>query len=308
MVDFPKGNGTGSAMLDAEHPNVYLWNRMPSALLTRLSSAAASSMSILAMPPGIPDTKYATEFHGPSLRCEEPNSKLLGMINDVIEAIRGRVQGNVGGDVIYAAFTPAIVAYANESANFTDYGAFVDDCVLGGSVCTFSPGDLTMYYANGTVHLGREDPLVLRLGETYYTCALRNTSYSVLFQSSTGKTDLELSSFKWLDMDPSYDMTYRAIGMAVASILTGTYYTVKSNSGGRLSTTMLDIAFARTSIGSTAMMGLVHQDLLQRFPGVRYMELPAADSALTRNLSLGQLVEELSRNVTLSMFSSTRLM
>lgn len=59
----------------------YTWNQMPSVLLTRISMAAAFSMSILSMPPGVPNSTYVMDFNGPSFKCEEPNTDLRGALD-----------------------------------------------------------------------------------------------------------------------------------------------------------------------------------------------------------------------------------
>jgi hypothetical protein len=308
QVYFPEGGSTGSPVLDAKSDNVYLWNSMPSALLTRTSFAAASSMSILSMPPGTPNSTYVLNFNGPSLKCEEPKPQMIGLISQIVEAVGEKVRGNAGGVSVYTAFTPAIYGYGNYTGNNTDFASFAEDCILGGSTCSFQPGSLTAAYANGTTNFGRSDPLVMSLDKNY-TCALKNTSYSVMFRSSTEQTTLELISFDWQDVDPSFDVTYGAIGMAIAKVLTGTYYFSASRDGGRQATTMIFLGSARTSIGATAMMGLVNEVLNPRLNGQsNYIKLPPSDLALTRNKTLGELVEEFSRNVTLSLFSNTRLM
>ena len=179
--------------------------------------AAASSMSILSMPPGIPNSTYIMSFNGPSLKCEEPNPDLRGAIDQVSQAFEQRVGGNVGSESAYMAFTPNFLGYANYSGNTTDFASFADECILGGATCTFLPENLNLVYQNGSRNLGRTDPLVIRLAKEDYTCALKNTSYNVQFRSSTEQTSLELVSFNSQDIDPSYDMTYGAVGMAIAT-------------------------------------------------------------------------------------------
>lgn len=303
QLNIPEDDGTLPSVRDG---NIYTWNNMLSPLLTRISFATASSMSILPMPPGTLNSTYVMDFHGPSLKCDEPTSGLLDLINQVVSAVEGRVAGNLGSSSIYTAFTPYLTPYLNYTANSTDFELFADDCILGGAVCSFVPGNVSTYASNGTTVFGRSDPLVMRLDEDY-TCALKNTSYSMRFRSVAEQRNLELISFEWQDIDPSYDLTYQAFGMAAASILTGTYYVVSSHGGGAQSVAEAYLKSARTSIGTTAMMGLVNERLTTSQGPFLYSPMPPADLALTRNKTLGELVEEFSRNLTLSLFSSTRL-
>jgi hypothetical protein len=73
LLDFPEGIGCGYPAVDLISNSVYIWNGMQSPLLTRISFATASSMSILSMLPGTPNSTYVMNFNGPSLKCEEPN-------------------------------------------------------------------------------------------------------------------------------------------------------------------------------------------------------------------------------------------
>ena len=130
-----------------------------------------------------------------------------------------------------------------------------------------------------------------------YTCALKNTSYVVRFRSSAEQTNLEPISFEWEDLDPSHDYIYGAV------------YYVRSRPGDARATSSVSLGSGRTSIGTTAMMGLVAEIYdTEVYRQDKYpVSLPSADLALTRNKTLGELVEELSRNVTLSLFSSSRM-
>lgn len=240
------------------------------------------------------------EFNGPSLKCEEPNLDLRGALDQVAELVSRHFNGRAA----YTAFTPAFRSYYNGS--HVTFETFVQNCVSGGAACYFEPGNLSYIHTNGNGDVARSDPLVMKLDEMYYTCALKNTSYSVRFRSSTEQTSLELLSSKWEDMDPSHDITYGSIGMSIAKILTGTHY-LSADKGGSYHWKAQALArSARTSIGATALFGLL-DDALSHPEASRYNRLPAADIGLTKNKTLGELVEELSRNVTLSLFSSTRL-
>lgn len=307
LVYFPGPNdAAGSSRETQESDNVYVWNWMPSAVLTRTSFAAASSTSLLAMPSGIPNATYKLNFYGPSLKCEEPSPELHGIIGQIVDAVAKRARKNEVVDVIYTAFTPAFGNYLNTNAETIDYGAYVDDCVLGGSTCPFSPGGVPTAGLNDTEDSRRSDPLVVSLLGKEYTCTLKNTSYSVMFRSSTGQTTLELKSYNWLDMGSSNDTTYGAIAMAVANILTGTYYAGNYSDGRAQPVAKCGLGSARTSIETTALMGLLEGGSDRQLLGKCGLETPAADLALIGNKTLGELVEELSRNVTLSLFSNDR--
>jgi hypothetical protein len=65
---------------------------MPLALLTQISFAAASSMGVVPMPPGMPNTAYVMNFNGPSLKCKEPNAGSIDIIDAVVKAVWKKVQ------------------------------------------------------------------------------------------------------------------------------------------------------------------------------------------------------------------------
>ncbi|EGX88109.1 hypothetical protein CCM_09245 [Cordyceps militaris CM01] len=169
---------------------------------------------------------------------------------------------------------------------------FARDCVLGGAVCSDDPR-------------GRSRPLVMRLREKSYACLLRNTSYSARFHSSLLQTTVELIAHKWQDMDTSYDPTYGVVGKAIAKMLTGAYY-FSLELKGEGKDVIMRLGSARTSIDSTALMGALEDRVNNAYYKEIFKTSPK-DAALTSNSSLGDLVEELSRNITLSLFSSTRL-
>ncbi|KAL2074611.1 hypothetical protein VTL71DRAFT_8389 [Oculimacula yallundae] len=303
QLDFPSGNGSFRFNLTSN--SVYKWNDMSSALLTRVSFATASGLGILPMPAqqNSANSTWTMKFHGPSLKCETANSNLTGIIDLVIEAIRTQIEGNVKRTSVYTAFTTSFPElYGTGDYNFTK---FVNRCILGGDVCNFEPGNFTMYQNGSHAMQARSVPLVMRLDKDY-TCALRNTTYLVRFRSSTEQTTLEPISFELDDSDPSNDLTYAAIGMSVAKILTGTYH-LSTSQGGKFQPAETYLFSARTSIGSTAIMGVVDDYLDPNYSGdLNYIKMPSEDLALTKNMTLGDMVEELSRNITLSLFSSPR--
>ncbi|KAL2071202.1 hypothetical protein VTL71DRAFT_12437 [Oculimacula yallundae] len=218
-------------------------------------------MGILSMPPlsmvftRADKLSYDITFNGPSLKCEEASPELLVMINKVVE--------QVGDIAIYTAFTPAL------NADEESFAPFVRGCILGGDPCYFYPGivSASTRSENGTVSetiYGRADPLIMRLDKSY-TCALKNTSYAVRFHSSREQTILEPLSFKWQGMDPFDDIIYGAVGMAVAKILTGAYWLRKTSGGGFPGEgPRVWLESARTSIGSTALVGLLQQAMAEK--------------------------------------------
>ncbi|ATY67313.1 hypothetical protein A9K55_000361 [Cordyceps militaris] len=271
--------------------SVYTWQRRPSPLLTRISMAAASSMNILPMPAQAPNSSWTVHFTGPSLQCQEPPPGLLEILDAVVNATQTHINKYSKMRLVYTAFTPDLRWFSLFGAKG---GAddFARDCVLGGAVCSDDPR-------------GRSRPLVMRLREKSYACLLRNTSYSARFHSSLLQTTVELIAHKWQDMDTSYDPTYGVVGKAIAKMLTGAYYfSLELKGGGK--DVIMRLGSARTSIDSTALMGALEDRVNNAYYKEIFKTSPK-DAALTRNSSLGDLVEELSRNITLSLFSSTRL-
>lgn len=133
-----------------------------------------------------PNSTYVMTFFGPSLKREEPGLLLKGLIDQIVNATN-RDDGQEREYSFYTAFTPSI-AYRPDGQPRGDLGnesnpnfvSYTDDCIIGGAVCYFTPGDVSVF-SYKPLSYGRSDPLVMKFDKDYYTCALRNTSYTVKF-------------------------------------------------------------------------------------------------------------------------------
>ena len=130
------------------------------------------------------------------------------------------------------------------------------------------------------------------------------TIYTVQF-SSNGVTQIvkQPLHFDWLDQ--ANDTTSIALGQAIASLLTGVICFVSIKSTDPLNAGLTLLNSRRTRIVETALMGLIPNSMVGQVQQLR--EIASYDQALTRNKSLSELIVELSRNQTLSLFSSSRL-
>ncbi|KAF8860857.1 hypothetical protein BDZ45DRAFT_550322, partial [Acephala macrosclerotiorum] len=130
----------------------------------------------------------------------------------------------------------------------------------------------------------------------YYSCGVEDTLFNVTFNSTgTVQTINHPYSFEYTGHNLS-DGHY-AHGQAMSNWLSGILWP-------------MDTAFIsiRTRIVQTSLYAALSTkstDDMSR-NGISDAAIPPFEKALTRNLTMGQLIEELSRNLTLSYFSSDR--
>lgn len=133
-----------------------------------------------------------------------------------------------------------------------------------------------------------------------YECILTDTAYDVRFSYSVSENVQRIDltyGFEWTTKD-LYG-SYFPITNALADLLGGAirgYYSGVLSYKTRVSETVIFSAFKANSDPWAGMSGL---DLVL---------LSSDITALGRNKSVGELIEELSRNVTLSMFSADKIL
>ncbi|KAK2616877.1 hypothetical protein QQS21_000255 [Conoideocrella luteorostrata] len=265
-------------------------------LLTRTTSSAASSARILPMVAVAFNASYNLRFDGPSLKCDTANGSTLEVIDRVFNMTK-KAMGGDGGQAAYLAFTPAPTLFGSSNANLSDdiYSKFVADCVMGESDCTLLPND------DPTTML----PILARANEERLCCSLQNTSYSVTFRSTGQSQNLIQYAFHWKGMTSNF--AFLKASQAIANLLNGMIGGRANNPNMANSGPELHLRTMRTRIMDTALIGIVNTSqagtpqLQRELPPV-----PSQDQALSRNMSLGKLIEELSRNQTLSLFSDSR--
>ncbi|KAL7788105.1 hypothetical protein V8C43DRAFT_288304 [Trichoderma afarasin] len=291
--------------------------------LSRLVSTTATSLQILPMNIGLANSTYNLTFHGPSFRCREPSPIISEAIYMTLNATAFMSEGSLDS-MAWLAFTPPtpILSRIADSKNtplreqWKAFLAFVFSCITQPAM---SLGSLPQWdtslplcegivgsYGNGTYRVPLQNVSSIIFGEynhgrlwvsaqnIMYDCVLTDTEYSTRFFYSTSEQAQRIDpeySFKWTEEDV-YG-TYFYLADALATLL-----------GGAVRVFDKGIMAYKTRVTDTAIFGALKAESTNNASSGLLPELLAQDlSALARNKSVGELIEELSRNLTLGVFS-----
>jgi hypothetical protein len=283
--------------LDFNDTSLYMFNGFgdgTSPLITRLTSAMASNMEVMPMRAVAPNTTYQHKFVGPSLKCEVATGKRLDRINSIWEATAD-VKNE---DLMYLSFT--LDDSSDGWISQLTPSIFVAQCVKGSAydLCNAISGPIVW----------------ARLRNETITCSVYVTRFNLEFSAmGMGNSQIIQSmQFEWLDSIEGISTTtnsiYRAISQALVTMLNGSIRGVDigtTNLGGPTNIT-ISLFTERTRIMSTALIGLLSSAKTQPWIGAT-SRIQQADRDLAANRTLADMIEELSRNQTLSFFSSDRL-
>lgn len=264
-------------------------------LVTRITAATASGMEVLPMKAGISNSTYQDTFEGYSLRCESSDLE-----NQVLNSVWNETVNSLGDqsskELRYLAFTGDNLSAATNYtiANVT---TFVSKCV-------------------GTVQVPCEPalgPIIwARAGNDSTICSLYNTTYNLRFDSSDTTQGVSLVSFRWEKKTSEggfFPGVALVLSRALATLLNGYIAVIQPrclSCGMRAySAPPPQLVTSNTRIMDTALIGLITTGVKSGDFEV-LPELPEEERALPRNRSLGEMIEELSRNQTLSLFSNER--
>jgi hypothetical protein len=271
-----------------------------SPLLTRLTTAMASNLEILSMRAVAPNITYHHEFVGPSLKCEPATGRRLDTLNSVWNASEytvSRSDRGLPGVLLYLAYT---MQEFPDGSTWLSFGMsseqFVSKCLTGSvyPLCYRGAGPM----------------ITARVGNENIVCFPRATRFDITFQSSVSTQNVKTIEFAWLEsikgVGYDLDVVSERTATALATILNGI---IAFNGPEHIPSDdrfAYEITTARTRLMSTALMGLVAA-ASDRAHLERFMDIPRGDRDLAANRTLADMIEELSRNQTLSLFSSERL-
>ncbi|KAH7076758.1 hypothetical protein BKA63DRAFT_565135 [Paraphoma chrysanthemicola] len=274
-----------------------------SPLLARLTSAMASNMEISPMPAIAPNITYQHEFVGPSLKCENATGDRLEQTIAIWEDAAGQL--TPVGTPLYVAYTLYEDAdgKTDNTKNLTP-GNIVSQCVTGidYDTCFFKDGPA----------------LSAQIGDEAIVCWVHDTRFKVNFQTSNQTQAIANTEYEWLGVSKessSQGPIFQKISGSLTILL-----------GGAIALDMVgsdpSLRSVRTNILSTALLGPIANAIGQlknvstdpqvggRAEEVHYKNFSAllgADMELAIDRTLADMIEELSRNQTLSLFSSDRL-
>ncbi|KAJ4371343.1 hypothetical protein N0V83_004560 [Neocucurbitaria cava] len=258
-----------------------------SPLVHRLTVATATGMQITPMRRVLaPNTTYQHIFDGYSLKCEEATAdqvrNISAVFNETIDQVLEQAQDEMGdADIKYLSFT--LTADDNgvvvPSLNVT---TFVSNCVLGATY-------------NRCVVRGPGPAIWARLGNESIACSAHATRYTVDFTALGDTQTITNVDFEW--KDSVQNPVAIKLNQAMATLLNGVFgiFTDGGAEGGLFTG-------GTTMIVDTALL-----ELLQRTYEELRAAVPQEDWMAAEKRTFPKMIEELSRNQTLSLFSNEKL-
>ncbi|KAK9425359.1 hypothetical protein SUNI508_13095 [Seiridium unicorne] len=300
--------------------------------MSRLVSSTATTFQVLAMNQVIANSTYSVKFNGPSFSCHIPSDAvdeaIFMALNATTYVASGRQMNNrFDTEMAWLAFPPtsqlmSAMSRSNDTNPLSDdwlmflkfaatclteaamWGSAFDSIPLcegiiippGGSnslTNVSSIYDDADYYNYGRIWVWAQNAT--------YDCILTDTEYDVAFSYSLSENTQRVDphyEFRWTGND-LYG-SYFPIADAVANLL-----------GGSVRGLFTGITSYKTRVSETAIFGALKADTSSQYatnsglsPGILTFDI----KDLAHNKSVGQLIEELSRNVTLSLFSADKIL
>jgi hypothetical protein len=271
----------------------------------------------------IPSTNVTREAKlVPALDFNSPNFLANGLDNG-IAPILSRISS---ATIAIPAVLPMDVVYPNSTYDLSFKGPGLN-CHNATDNSTISAIDAVTQDYGLVVYMAKLDPnstntLWFKFKDERLVCELQNNTYRIHASSADATTEiLHDPSDTWDELDyndprfPQYN--YGAYMEILARLFVGTIYVYAvGGAGSSFSSGYSLIMSNSTSVASTALESLIvdaaNDALTEMSESGDYDTTPtdvtvsAADRALTRNLTFELLVEELSYNITLSLFSDCR--
>ena len=293
-------------------------------VMERLAASSAATEKPLPISISIPNSIYDIEFLGPSLQCSVPSDmnnlifdgyvnvgKMLDTVyNETLQRFQHpsgtrSVESGFAGAVIYLAASPTIIGLVRlgdlaGGKQSLEVKSFTENCVVGTGSCIIMQD--AVY----------KDALWIRHQQDI-ACVLRKTKYHVRFQSTDSIPNLSLNHYFPLGVIDDPLPSYRSITQSLVNLLTGAvgFSTAKycDTETVFLSDCQNEAHFVSlgTKIWSTILVGALNLSE-NTVPSKVYGSEPppllsVEDKAMVKNLTLGALIEEFSRKLTLDLFS-----
>lgn len=287
----------------------------PRTIISRISSATATTGQILPISPPFTNSSYSLQFYGPTVKCDEANDTQAAIIDNVL-----KLQTSIPRD----SFTEQTVAYF----------AFVPtDSIMHGDL----DADLETLQSLSEIRMQQTSNASNQLWATYQryvwnasnirtlqthhtVCRLYNASYEVDFAFQAGnqtitKRGLDILNEIEYPKDSSTAITnyaahsYSAFMWVLTDQLVGSMGFWVDNTTGR------KFSSISTPIEHNSLLGSVDLDPFFDYNDALYVQNATTlnkptsdqrleDKALAGNKTLNALIEELSFNTTISFMSS----
>jgi hypothetical protein len=309
----PTINYTSSILL-GENAELNTLQDIPA--ISRLFMATYAAAVVPPMPvvmKGYANASYELPFVGPLITCRHSlNSSEAAVMSAVINATgMNTTASHTPTALVYALFAPSDFFFdsqGNPNSTF-DYALFVSACVFRTTQDLQEP--LLLGYC-GEPNVFSGGVMWAFTGGQGWACQGQNATFQGRFDISTQSqtvtvdpTRTKLTS-KIDNASPETPaLMYGMVFTSIWQLLAGLLYIFQDSLGNPF------INENVTSVANTALLGSLRFDEaaaelgLTSFDTTEYFN--PSDLALARNLTLPELIEELSQNITLSFFSRTDL-
>ncbi|OBS23159.1 hypothetical protein FPOA_03715 [Fusarium poae] len=274
---------------------------IPSTYVSRLLLSVVSLGSILTFPAPFPNSSYALDFYGPTLSCGIPKNKTFS------EEVGKMILNSTWSADPYAfvGFVPSSTSGSNYITNGTDeeyalngLATAVNSSLVAKAAFLDQTGGNT---SAAKFYVAVPNELSRRANKSI-ECQLYNSSFALNFTFNNGQQNVRYRTEKinpvasfdtkmCRDMDPDYcsaTHAYISIMATVGQFLIGTL--TRSHYGSLFST--------QTQIRSSVLMDTKEMQALNE-------DTP---ESMIGNISMSDALEDLFTNVTISLFSNTRLL
>jgi hypothetical protein len=228
-------------------------------------------------------SSYKHTFDGPSLKCETATGYRLSNISAMVNETRKQLSEtrDVPMEDVDVNYFSVLLQEEGFRSNSSVYiPEYISRCVVGASV------DACKHELVGTI-------LWARMGNESITCAAHNTNYTISVATYGSSDMITRNGFEWKER--TEDLVPLYLFDALASLLNGFFSTISAGAAGE------SYISGHTMIANTALL-----ELLQRSIGPPKLAIPQEEWIHTDNRSFVQMIEELSRNQTLSLFSNDK--
>lgn len=281
--------------------------------IQRLFTTTYSSASVLLMPAvdsNPPNSTYDAEFLGPLITCGSLNSSESAVMDNIVNHTSAWYQslGSSGAGIVeYLLFKPDV--------------AFMD--ATGQPNETFDYFNLIGSITNASRNIppGPVDSFWAYSDEGSWSCRTSNATFRGKFTTHLQKQDITvhnanitsspLGDYSQNWSDPHSRIAYDMIVRMIFNLLEGAIvHDLRPDSDPRVNA--IPTVF-RTSIVQTGLIGALNFSTTLATGAAKTGRattdkpiITPQDESLAQDLSLGALIEQLSRNVTMSFFSDTQ--
>jgi hypothetical protein len=288
----------------------------PRTIIGRFAVAAATTGEILSLPQLSPNASYEQTFFGPYVQCNNSTAEVQVQINGMI----ARYNQSLGSAIQLMSldYFAAIPALSNADASVVQAANLSE---IDGAA--HASNQLWIYYTSYAPSLEFSNPVT----SYYLTCELYNASYTTQFTWKNGVQNLTVSNRTLNNAVPypanastdasSEDaMSYSAVMWALSKQLTGSIAFVRDVSAEDATLAGNVYSDIATDLAQTVLIG--SSDFNSHFIENHLLGLAASgnasangsfstqrllDMAYAHNNTLAYLIQQLSSNVTLSLFS-----